>query len=134
VDVPDNFAGGEGKCKRCGWRVRIPRPGEQQQAVRAARPQSAAAGHGGAAGGGGAAVAVERDPRTRRRKKSNTGVLVASWMIVIFLLVLVGVAIYAARRHQHRLDNPEIRVEKKESSMVVPDARRLSIAMYPPIA
>lgn len=112
VNVPETYAGGEGKCKRCGWRVYIPTPGQQ-------RPDAPGLDMSDSTGADAlSAIAHATDapprspgepaaePRRPRRRRSNTGVLVAAWMIAVFLLVLIGVAIYAARYHQSEFQNP----------------------------
>jgi len=124
VEVPDHFAGGEGKCKRCGWRVYIPRPGESG---RPARPSAQPAGGGGHSGHAGAAAMpadrMSSRRRAARRNQSNTGLLVAAWMVVILLIVLVGVAIYAAKWHQAEVQDPtNVKVRPSSSGMVRPPA------------
>lgn len=115
VNVPETFAGGEGKCKRCGWRVHIPEPGQQ-------RPGTPAVDMSDASGADAlSAIAHATDaphrapgsggepgdpPRRRRRRKSNTGIIVAAWMIAFFLLILIGVAIYAAKWNAEEIRNP----------------------------
>lgn len=112
VNVPETYAGGEGKCKRCGWRVYIPEPGQQ----RANSPAIDMSDSTGADALSAIASATDLPPRApgetgdpprrRRRRNSNTGIIVAAWMIAFFLLVIIGVVIYAANWHEEEIRNP----------------------------